>query len=127
MRPARAERAVASAAGLSHKVRQCKSLREAGWTCPCHIARTSAFDRSPPRRMNRIGSGPRLIVALAFIAFVSLGLPDGVLGVAWPSVRGTFGQPVSHLGVLLAAGTAGYLVSSFLGGQLVRVFGVGAL
>src|SRR3954454_24697329 len=70
---------------------------------------------------------PRLIIALAFVAFVSLGLPDGVLGVVWPSVRGTFGRPVSHLGVLLAAGTAGYLVSSFLGGQLVRTLGVGAL
>src|SRR4051812_21957591 len=70
---------------------------------------------------------PRLIIALAFVAFVSLGLPDGVLGVVWPSVRGTFGRPVSHLGVLLAAGSAGYLVSSFLGGQLVRTLGVGAL
>jgi len=69
----------------------------------------------------------RLIVALAFVAFVSLGLPDGLLGVAWPSVRATFGRPVSHLGVLLAAGTCGYLVSSFLGGQFVRAIGVGPL
>jgi fucose permease len=70
---------------------------------------------------------PRLIIVLAFIAFVSLGLPDGVLGVAWPSVRATFNRPVSHLGVLLAASTCGYLLSSFLGGQLVRAVGVGAL
>jgi fucose permease len=69
----------------------------------------------------------RLIVALAFVAFISLGLPDGLLGVAWPSVRATFGRPVSHLGVLLAAGTCGYLVSSFLGGQFVRAIGVGPL
>lgn len=74
-----------------------------------------------------IRSGPRLIVALAFIAFISLGLPDGVLGVAWPSVRGTFDRPLSHLGVLLAAGTGAYLVSSFLGGQFVRAVGVGKL
>jgi fucose permease len=69
----------------------------------------------------------RLIDALAFVAFVSLGLPDGLLGVAWPSVRATFGRPVSHLGILLAAGTCGYLVSSFLGGQFVRAIGVGPL
>ena len=69
--------------------------------------------------------GPRLVVALAFVAFVSLGLPDGLLGVAWPSVRATFDRPVSHLGVLLAAGTAGYTVSSFLGGGFVRAVGVG--
>ena len=72
-------------------------------------------------------SGPRLVVALAFVAFVSLGLPDGLLGVAWPSVRATFDRPVSHLGLLLAAGTAGYTLSSFLGGQFVRAAGVGAV
>lgn len=71
--------------------------------------------------------GPRLIIALAFVAFISLGLPDGVLGVAWPSVRATFDKPLSHLGVLLAGGTGAYLVSSFLGGQFVRAVGVGKL
>ena len=70
---------------------------------------------------------PRLIIALAFIAFVSLGLPDGVLGVAWPSVRATFGRPLSHLGILLASSTTAYLISSFLGGQFVRAVGVGKL
>ena len=78
-----------------------------------------------PAAMTR--SGPRLIVALAFIAFVSLGLPDGVIGVAWPSVRATFGRPLSDLGLLLACSTTGYLVSSFLGGQFVRAVGVGTL
>jgi fucose permease len=77
--------------------------------------------------MARVRSGPPLVVALAFVAFVSLGLPDGLLGVAWPSVRATFARPVSHLGLLLAAGTAGYTLSSFLGGQFVRAFGVGPL
>ena len=71
--------------------------------------------------------GPRLVIALAFVAFISLGLPDGVLGVAWPSVRATFERPLSHLGVLLAASTSAYLVSSFLGGQFVRAVGVGTL
>ena len=77
--------------------------------------------------MHRSSGRPRLIVALAFVAFVSLGLPDGLLGVAWPSVRATFGRPVSHLGLLLAAGTSGYLLSSFLGGTFVRLAGVGPL
>ena len=69
----------------------------------------------------------RLLVALAFVAFVSLGLPDGVLGVAWPSIRATFDRPLGHLGQLLAAGITGYIVSSFLGGQVVRAIGVGRL
>jgi MFS family permease len=73
-----------------------------------------------PRRSSHV-----LVVALAFVAFVSLGLPDGLLGVGWASMRAEFGRPLSQLGLLLGAGTAGYLTSSFLAGQLVRAIGVG--
>jgi fucose permease len=58
---------------------------------------------------------------------VSLGLPDGVLGVAWPSMRRGFEVPVSHLGILLAGAMVGYLVSSFSSGALVSRLGVGRL
>jgi fucose permease len=74
-----------------------------------------------------VSPAPRILVALAFVAFVSLGLPDCVLGVAWPSIRHTFDRPLSQLGYLLTGGTIGYLCSSFLGGQVVRLFGVGRL
>jgi fucose permease len=67
------------------------------------------------------------VVVVAFLAFVSLGLPDGVLGVAWPSMRATFGVPVSHLGALLAAAMLGYLASSFSAGWLVQRLGIGGL
>jgi fucose permease len=67
------------------------------------------------------------LIALAFVAFVSLGLPDCVLGVAWPSIRETFGRPLGHLGQILAVGTGAYLLSSFLAGQLLRAVGVGKL
>jgi fucose permease len=66
-------------------------------------------------------------VGLAFAAFVSLGLPDGVLGVAWPSVRADLGLPLPALGALLAAATAGYLVSAAASGLLVERRGVGWL
>src|SRR5688572_17056072 len=74
---------------------------------------------APPRRL--------VVVAIAFAAFVSLGLPDGVLGVAWPSMRRTFGRPVSDLGSILLALMAGYLVSSFGSGAIVARHGVGRL
>ena len=73
---------------------------------------------APPRR---------LIVAIAFAAFVSLGLPDGVLGVAWPSIRRTFGLPVDRLGSILLAVMTGYLASSFGSGAIVARRGVGSL
>jgi fucose permease len=74
-----------------------------------------------PRRSSRI------VIVLAFVAFVSLGLPDCVLGVAWPSIRLEFGQPLSRLGYLLVGGSGGYLVSGFFAGQIVRKVGVGGL
>jgi len=49
------------------------------------------------------------IVALAFIA---LGLPDGALGVAWPSMRRAFALPVSGFGVLILIMMGGHLVAS---------------
>jgi len=69
----------------------------------------------------------RAVILLAFVAFVSLGLPDGVLGVAWPSIRATFHQPISRIAWLLGAGTCGYLLSSFFSGQIIRARGVGEL
>lgn len=64
---------------------------------------------------------------LAFLAFVSLGLPDGLLGVAWPSMRGAVGVPLDALGLLVAVQTAGYLLSSFLSGRLLRVLAIGTV
>jgi fucose permease len=68
-----------------------------------------------------------LLVAIAFAAFVSLGLPDAILGVAWPSIRQTFGLSLSRLGEVLATSMVGYLLSSALSGSIVRRAGVGRL
>jgi len=68
-----------------------------------------------------------LLFALALLAFVSLGLPDAVLGVAWPSLRRSFSLPVDRLGILLFTTMAGYLASSFGSGAIVKRTGVGGL
>ncbi|MBR0667092.1 MFS transporter [Roseomonas hellenica] len=68
-----------------------------------------------------------LLAALSFAAFTSLGLPDGVIGVAWPSIRMAFGVPLDALGVLVAVTTVGYLASSFLGGAVMRALPIGSL
>lgn len=68
-----------------------------------------------------------LLPLLAFLAFVSLGLPDGLLGVAWPSMRSSFGLPLDALGVLVAVSTAGYLTSSFLTGRILRLLPIGSM
>ncbi|MFO1350835.1 MAG: MFS transporter [Gammaproteobacteria bacterium] len=72
-------------------------------------------------------SRSRLLLALAFVAFVSLGLPDGLLGVAWPSIRAAFTLPLDALGPLLISVAAGYVGSSFASGSLLARMNVGAL
>lgn len=65
------------------------------------------------------------LILLAFIAFISLGLPDGLLGVAYPSMRADFALDLDALGMLLLAGTTGYLLSSFFSGKIIARLGVG--
>jgi fucose permease len=80
------------------------------------------------RAWNKIRHYPKLgLVLLAYIAFVALGMPDGLLGVAWPSIRASFSIPIDAVGLLLSASVAGYLTSSFLSGPLITRFGVGSV
>jgi fucose permease len=68
-----------------------------------------------------------ILLALAYLAFISLGLPDTVLGVAWPSLRAQFGIPASAMGAVLAAGLVGYFSSGLWAGIGVAKLGVGGL
>jgi fucose permease len=69
----------------------------------------------------------RLVPVLAALAFVSLGLPDGLLGVAWPSIRASFGLDLDALGALLVAATTGYVASSFSSGHLLGRINLGTV
>jgi fucose permease len=67
------------------------------------------------------------VLLLAYFAFISLGLPDGLLGVGWPSMATEFRVGTDSVGLLLFAGTAGYLVSSVAAGFSIARLGVGRL
>lgn len=67
------------------------------------------------------------LILLAYVAFIALGMPDGLLGVAWPSMRVDFGVPLDALGILLLCAVSGYMTSSFLSGALISRLGVGRL
>ncbi len=78
------------------------------------------------RMHDRLRPGP-LLIALAYVGFVSLGLPDAVIGVAWPSVRNTFSLPQSAAGMVFMASGLGYLATSFFAGRLTHALGIGLL
>ena len=64
---------------------------------------------------------------LALGSFVVLGLPDGILGTAWPSMRATFGAPVGDLGLILLLATAGSVLVTAFVGTLIQRLGVPVL
>ena len=75
----------------------------------------------------RLSARGLALVLLSFIAYISLGLPDGLLGVAWPSIRLDFSLPLDSLGALLIMATIGYLTASFFGGRILSRFKIGRL
>lgn len=68
-----------------------------------------------------------LLISLAYLSFISIGLPDGLLGVAWPSIRAGFEIRHQALGELLVMVTTGYLLSSFSSGRVLSRMSVGTL
>ena len=71
--------------------------------------------------------GTRRIVLLIviYLAFVSLGLPDGVLGLVWPGMRVSLGQPLEALGLVTFVLASCAALSGFMSGRLLARFGTG--
>ncbi len=67
------------------------------------------------------------LLVLAYIAFIGLGLPASLMGVAWPTLRAELSLPLDALGLLLISFTIGYLISSFIIARLISRFGIGSL
>ena len=66
-----------------------------------------------------------LLLAIIYLAFISLGLPDSMLGAAWPNMYPEFGVPLSYAGILSAIIAAGTIVSSLQSDRLTLKLGTG--
>ena len=66
-----------------------------------------------------------ILIAIIYLAFVSMGLPDALLGSAWPSIYGGMGVPLSYAGLVTIIMAGGTVVSSLLSDSLLRRFGTG--
>ncbi len=66
-----------------------------------------------------------LLLAIIYLAFISLGLPDALLGSAWPTMYTEFGVPVSYAGIISMIIALGTIISSLQSDRLTRRFGTG--
>ncbi len=66
-----------------------------------------------------------LLLAIIYLAFISLGLPDGLLGAAWPSMQPQMGVSVDSAGIVSMTIAACTVVSSLMSERVIRRFGTG--
>lgn len=66
-----------------------------------------------------------LLLVIIYLAFISLGLPDSLLGTAWPAAYRELGVSVSMAGFLYAVVSFGTIISSLNSGRIIRRFGTG--
>ena len=66
-----------------------------------------------------------LLLIIIYLAFISLGLPDSLLGSAWPAMHTSMSVSLWAAGVLSMIISGGTIISSFLSGKLINKFGTG--
>ena len=68
-----------------------------------------------------------LLLVVIYLAFISLGLPDSLLGAAWPTIYTEFDVPVSFAGIIFMIISVGTIISSLMSDRLTKRFGTGAV
>lgn len=66
-----------------------------------------------------------IFLIIIYLAFISLGLPDSLLGASWPIMQKDFGAPLETAGVIFMVIAACTIVSSLISGTVLRRFGTG--
>ncbi len=64
-----------------------------------------------------------LLLLLIYIAFISLGLPDSLLGSGWPAIHNDLNVPVSFMGIVSMIISGGTIISSLFSDKLTRKLG----
>lgn len=66
-----------------------------------------------------------LLLVVIYLSFISLGLPDALLGSAWPTIYGEFDVPVSYVGAISMIIAAGTIISSLMSVRINHKLGTG--
>ena len=69
----------------------------------------------------------QMLLLIIYLAFISLGLPDSLLGSAWPSMYQDFSVPVSSSGIVFMIISLGTIISSLQSDRLTKRFGTGKI
>lgn len=67
----------------------------------------------------------QLLLVVIYLSFISLGLPDSLLGSAWPTMYTEFGVPVSYAGIISMVIALGTIISSLQSDRLTKRLGTG--
>lgn len=67
------------------------------------------------------------LLGIVYLSFISLGLPDGILGVAWPAIQLSMNQPLAAVGILTITMTVCAALSALLAGRIVERLGTGVV
>jgi len=68
-----------------------------------------------------------LLLAIIYLAFISLGLPDSVVGATWPIMVVDLNAEISYMGIISIIISVGTIISSVFSDGLIRKFGTGAV
>lgn len=68
-----------------------------------------------------------LLLSIIYLSFISLGLPDALLGSAWPSMYKEFNVAISYAGIISMIISAGTIISSLQSDRLTKKFGAGKI
>lgn len=68
-----------------------------------------------------------LLLALIYVAFISLGLPDSLLGSGWPTIHTDLNVPVSYMGIVSMVISGGTIVSSLFSDKLTKKLGTSVI
>lgn len=65
------------------------------------------------------------LLVIIYISFISLGLPDSLLGAAWPSMYQLIDAPISYAGIISMIGAGGSIISTMFSGRILKKFNTG--
>ena len=68
-----------------------------------------------------------LLLGIIYLSFISLGLPDAILGAAWPTMHIELNVPISYAGIISMIISAGTIISSLQSDRLTKRFGAGKI